>query len=189
MSNPAWDPMRELLAVQDRMNRLFESALTRTNFDPLGGSGSWAPVADVWETRDAFVFALEIPGLAMDQMDVRVDGDALVVEGERRMERERPGEHSRREVADQWRQAKTDCDQPENEGENDAGDDGGDERRLVRHPASLVVDGTAVGNAFPSCYPSGSFFGKRAALQADDVMASSFPAQAIGAVTSRASFP
>jgi HSP20 family protein len=88
--------MRELIAVQERMNRLFESALTRTNFDPSGGAGSWSPVADAWETDEEYRFALEIPGLAMDRMDVRVEGDHLVVEGERPMERERPGEHYHR---------------------------------------------------------------------------------------------
>lgn len=90
------DPMRELIAVQERMNRLFESALTRTNFDASGGAGSWAPVADAWETDDEIRFALEIPGLTMDRMDVRVEGKHLVIEGERPMERERPGEHYHR---------------------------------------------------------------------------------------------
>ncbi len=88
--------MRELIAVQERMNRLFESALTRTNFDPTGGAGSWSPIADVWETDDEIRFALEIPGLTMDRMDVRVEGTHLVVEGERPMDRERPGEHYHR---------------------------------------------------------------------------------------------
>jgi HSP20 family protein len=88
--------MRELIAVQEKMNRLFESALTRTNFDPSGGAGSWTPVADAWETDGEIRFALEIPGLAMDRMDVRVEGKHLVVEGERPMERERPGEHYHR---------------------------------------------------------------------------------------------
>jgi HSP20 family protein len=88
--------MRELLAVQDRMNRLFETAMTRTNFSVDGGPGAWTPVADAWETREGFFFSLEIPGVAMDQIVVRVDGDSLLVEGERRMERERPGEQFHR---------------------------------------------------------------------------------------------
>lgn len=96
MNPPGSDPMRELIAVQERMNRLFESALTRTNFDASGGAGSWSPVADAWETADEYRFALEIPGLAMDRIEVRVEGDHLVVEGERPMERERPGEHYHR---------------------------------------------------------------------------------------------
>ncbi len=91
-----FDPLRELAAVQDRMNRLFETALTRTNFDPQGGVGSWLPVADAWENDDSILFAVELPGLTLSQIDVRVEEDELVVEGERRMERERPGEHYHR---------------------------------------------------------------------------------------------
>lgn len=96
MSPTGSDPMRELIAVQERMNRLFESALTRTNFDPSGGAGSWSPVADAWETDEEYRFALEIPGLTMDRMDVRVERDSLVVEGERPMESEPPGGHYHR---------------------------------------------------------------------------------------------
>lgn len=96
MANAGWDPMRELLAVQDRMNRLFETAMTRTNFSLDGGVGSWTPVADAWESPDGFFFTLEIPGLAMEQIVVRVDGESLLVEGEREMDREKPGEHFHR---------------------------------------------------------------------------------------------
>lgn len=96
MADPGSDPMRELLAVQTRMNRLFETALARTNFSLDGSAGAWVPVADAWESPDAFSFALEIPGLALEQIVVRVDDESLVVEGERQMARERPGEHFHR---------------------------------------------------------------------------------------------
>lgn len=96
MAEPGWDPMRELVAVQERMNRLFETALTRTNFALDGGVGSWVPVADAWESGTEYVFALEIPGLSLDQVAVHVHGERLLVEGERRMESERPGEHFHR---------------------------------------------------------------------------------------------
>ena len=36
MTGPSdWDPLKELLTVQKRMNKLFESALERTDFDAL----------------------------------------------------------------------------------------------------------------------------------------------------------
>jgi HSP20 family protein len=88
--------MNELANVQKQMNKLVESALARTDFQAPGGVGSWEPLADVYETEGTLVVCLEIPGLGQDQIDVRVDGDELVVEGERRMDREQPGEHFHR---------------------------------------------------------------------------------------------
>jgi HSP20 family protein len=91
-----WDPMREMLQVQKRLNDLFETALARTDFETKEGFGSWTPVADVYETPVALHLDLEIPGLEQEEIDVRLDGDELVVEGERRMDREQEGEQFHR---------------------------------------------------------------------------------------------
>jgi HSP20 family protein len=96
MAQADWDPLKELQVVQQRMNKLFETALARTNFDAEGGVGAWVPVSDVYETPDGLVVCLELPGLSAADIDVRVDGDDLVVQGERGMEREHPGEQYHR---------------------------------------------------------------------------------------------
>jgi HSP20 family protein len=87
-----WDPLKELTAVQKRMNKLFESALGTADFDAPAEPDSWIPLCDVYETSEALVVSLELPGLEQAHIDVRVDGDDLVVSGEREIERERPGE-------------------------------------------------------------------------------------------------
>jgi HSP20 family protein len=91
MAQADWDPLKELTKVQARMNRLFESALARTDFDAEGGIGAWSPIADVYETGSSLVLELELPGLTLEDIDLRMDGDELVVEGERRMDREGSG--------------------------------------------------------------------------------------------------
>lgn len=96
MAQSDWDPLKELQIVQQRMNKLFETALARTNFDAEGGVGAWIPVSDAYELPEALVFCLELPGLSAADIDVRVDGDELVVQGERRMDREHPGEQYHR---------------------------------------------------------------------------------------------
>src|SRR3989442_1373945 len=46
-----WDPLRDLLTLQERMNRLFEHSLVRGHLaDPALASGSSTPLADVYET-------------------------------------------------------------------------------------------------------------------------------------------
>jgi len=96
MSRTDWDPLKELVGVQQRMNKLFETALARTNFDAEGGVGAWMPTADVFETDDRIVFVLELPGLALGDIDLRMEGDELVVQGERRMEKDEGAEQYHR---------------------------------------------------------------------------------------------
>jgi len=94
-----WDPLTELLSVQKRMNELFESAMARTNFDTSEGFDAWTPVCDVYEAEGGLVLDLELPGMVQSEIDLRLDGDELVVEGERKMERDQAGEHHRVECS------------------------------------------------------------------------------------------
>ena len=91
-----WDPLKELTAVQQRMNRLFESAMGTADFDAPEEPDSWSPVCDVYETDSALVVCLELPGLEQERIDVRVEGDDLVVSGERAIECEQAGEQFHR---------------------------------------------------------------------------------------------
>lgn len=95
-SRGQWDPLKELRAVHQRMNKLFESALGTADFDANEEPDSWTPVCDVYQTADALVLSLEVPGLEQNEIDVRVDADDLVVSGERKIEREQPGEQFHR---------------------------------------------------------------------------------------------
>jgi len=79
------DPIQDLLDLQERMNRLFEETLGREQLqEPPFLSRSWMPLADVYETAEAYVLELELPGIARDEVDVQIRGDELVVRGERR---------------------------------------------------------------------------------------------------------
>ncbi len=79
-----FDPLRDLLTLQERMNRLFEESLARTR-DPEGvDAGAWSPQCDVFETPDAFVFQVDLPGVNEADVEIRVDGDRVSFRGERR---------------------------------------------------------------------------------------------------------
>jgi HSP20 family protein len=79
------DPLHELLDLQERMNRLFDQTLTRERIEePAMLHGTWAPLADVVETQEAYLVELELPGLCRDDVTIQAQGDELVVRGERR---------------------------------------------------------------------------------------------------------
>ena len=81
----SWDPFRDLLTIQDRMNKLFESVLTGpVPLDAEGESiGVWRPAAEVVETPDGLEITCDLAGLQREEVDVRIDGQILVVQGER----------------------------------------------------------------------------------------------------------
>ena len=93
-----WDPLRDLLSLQERMNRLFEESFAGRLEEPaLMGSGTWTPLADAYETPEAFVVFLELPGIDEDDVEVQVDGDTLTVKGQRRSLGFRPDRFHRME--------------------------------------------------------------------------------------------
>jgi HSP20 family protein len=67
-----WDPLHDLLALHERLNRL--------GVDDAPG---WTPAVDLYETPDRFVLSLELPGLTRDHIKIEIQQETLVVRGER----------------------------------------------------------------------------------------------------------
>jgi HSP20 family protein len=82
-----WDPLKELLALKDRMNKIIENAMSRTEYGGAGEVGTWSPAVDVYETPERFVLAAELPGLSPEEIDVRIAGGTLTLRGERKLEK------------------------------------------------------------------------------------------------------
>ncbi|HEY7336460.1 MAG TPA: Hsp20/alpha crystallin family protein [Bryobacteraceae bacterium] len=55
---------------------------------PTVNTAAWTPAIEAKETGGKFVVTAELPGLKKDQVKVRIEGDALVIEGERTEEKE-----------------------------------------------------------------------------------------------------
>ena len=81
-----WNPLQDLMVLQDRMNRLFEDATQRrANTD--GGDeferADWTPAADIYETATGYAIAIDLPGLSRDAVEIDVDDNRLIVKGTR----------------------------------------------------------------------------------------------------------
>jgi HSP20 family molecular chaperone IbpA len=65
MAIRGWDPLGDILSLQETMNRLLEEALApeRSSSHVPASGGSWTPAADVYETGDSFVVLMELPGI------------------------------------------------------------------------------------------------------------------------------
>ncbi len=77
-----WDPLRDLLSLQERMNRLFEESLSRGAPD-APSPAAWVPPADVSETPESFVIEIDLPGCSPDDIAVQAAARELVVRGAR----------------------------------------------------------------------------------------------------------
>lgn len=90
MAMVRWDPFRDMLTLQDRMNRLFDQTLSRTKTDEEEGlaASTWAPAVDIYETADSLVLKAELPGVSRENIDIQVRDNTLTLKGERRFERE-----------------------------------------------------------------------------------------------------
>jgi HSP20 family protein len=86
MSNLRWSSLEELVAIQEKMNRLFEDALYRREFpdEPSGTASGWTPAADAYEGTDQIVISVEIPGASLSDVRLEFEGGRLRLSGTRR---------------------------------------------------------------------------------------------------------
>ncbi len=79
-----YSPLRDLMTVNERLNRMFEDA-----FDGRSNTveyGQWAPAVDLKEEDGQFVLKADMPGMKRDDIDIQVENNLLTISGERQFE-------------------------------------------------------------------------------------------------------
>ncbi len=83
-----WDPWREMQRLQSDVNRLF------TSYDRAATA---FPALNVWSDEQRAVVAAEVPGLAVNDVQLTVNNRVLTLEGERRADPEAEGTERHRQ--------------------------------------------------------------------------------------------
>ena len=83
-----WDPLRDLLNFQERMNRLMDAAFDENVCGPLARQRCWKPAVDILETPESYIFRLDLPGVGKDNINIEIEGTRLTVTGVRVLESE-----------------------------------------------------------------------------------------------------
>jgi len=83
-----WDPYRDVLALQNRMNSLFQDFSRNTGENEQVTTASFVPPVDIFEDEHKLVLKLEIPGVRQQDLDVRIENTTLTVKGERNFQSE-----------------------------------------------------------------------------------------------------
>ena len=91
-----WDPFREFVTLQGRMNRLFQDSYSPEGHDESLTTTSFTPAVDVYEDEHNVTLKIEVPGIDEKDIDVRVENNTLTVHGERKFEKEEKEENYRR---------------------------------------------------------------------------------------------
>jgi HSP20 family protein len=93
MAITRWDPFRDVLALQNRMNSLFQE-YGRNEGDV--STAAFVPPVDIYEDEHKIVLKLEVPGMKEDELDIQLENNALTVKGERKFEKEEKEENFHR---------------------------------------------------------------------------------------------
>ena len=81
-----WDPIREMMQLQNAVDRLFESELASTMPLWRQSATAWMLPLDVIETEDEFIIKASIPGINPDELDISITDNVLTIKGEIKVE-------------------------------------------------------------------------------------------------------
>jgi HSP20 family protein len=71
-----------------QLNRIFEDFdHTLRRFDGLGG-GNFAPALDVKENDEAYTVSLEVPGIALQDLEISLENNVLTVRGKKEQKKD-----------------------------------------------------------------------------------------------------
>jgi HSP20 family protein len=85
MTATRWDPFRELLTLQERLDKMYRD-MERTRKEEDFVSSEWRPPVDIFESGDTFVLKLEIPEVERESIDIKINDNELTIRGERKVE-------------------------------------------------------------------------------------------------------
>ena len=87
MNLVSWRPFGDLFPTNKRISRFFDEAFgdTDTGNETLP---TWYPAADIYETKEDYVFELEVPGLKKDDINIELKDHNLSIKGDKKEEKE-----------------------------------------------------------------------------------------------------
>jgi HSP20 family protein len=88
MAITRWRPFRDMVSIQDEMNKLFDDFFGRPLVRTEWTEGVWTPSVDVSEDKDNVVIKAEMPGMKKEDVKISVQDNVLTLKGEKEQEKE-----------------------------------------------------------------------------------------------------
>ncbi|TMA25868.1 MAG: Hsp20/alpha crystallin family protein [Deltaproteobacteria bacterium] len=84
MSIIRYDPLRE--AMQQMRHQLFHQHFEQPYEETEGTGAGWSPLVDVFEDSEGITLKVELPEVNASDVDIQLEGNALTLRGERKLE-------------------------------------------------------------------------------------------------------
>ena len=80
-----WDLFEDLRAAQDEMLRAPRGQGWRPGQQFSSGTtpAAWPPAVDIYERKDAYLVAVELPGVGIDDIEITFEDGLLTIQGQR----------------------------------------------------------------------------------------------------------
>lgn len=91
-----WDPVRDMVTLREKMNRLFEDVFTGQSEGKELAASTWAPAVDIFETENDLVMTAEVPGIDEKDIEIKIEDNTLILKGARKFEKETKEENYHR---------------------------------------------------------------------------------------------
>jgi HSP20 family protein len=88
MTVTKWNPFSELEAMLEACGRGTARRVQRGNGHEVMTTADWSPVVDIKETDKEYLIKAELPEVAKENVKVSLNEGVLVIQGERKMEKE-----------------------------------------------------------------------------------------------------
>lgn len=77
-----WDPFKNIVLLQDRINRLFNDAFPQTpGEDEELSETAWRPPADIYDSPEGVVIQLDLPGVEKQDVSVEIKNNRMIIRG------------------------------------------------------------------------------------------------------------
>jgi HSP20 family protein len=97
MTLTPWNPIRDLVQLQDRINHVFNDAYGRGTEEGLMNSGTWIPPVDIYQNGEhELVLKAELPDMKREDIAITVDNNTLMIKGEKKITEEAKDEQFHR---------------------------------------------------------------------------------------------
>lgn len=78
-----WDPLRGMVNLQERINRVFDESMAQSRDVEDDALCAWRPAVDIFETEDAIVLKAELPGFSRENVTLEIKDNVLTIKGKR----------------------------------------------------------------------------------------------------------
>jgi HSP20 family protein len=86
MNTTRYDPFRELLQLRHQLFHQHYEQPYAHGEEAQDTSGAWSPLVDVFEDSEGITLKVELPEVDANDVDIQLEGNALTLRGERKLE-------------------------------------------------------------------------------------------------------